>query len=68
MLSKEEIKEIHFKNGVDLFGIASVERFDQAPEGFHPKDIYAKTRSIFYLPSGCHPNHCLPIILSLLLT
>ena len=34
-------------NEIDLFGIASVDRFYQAPKGFHPKDIYAKTRSVF---------------------
>jgi len=47
MISKEEIGEILFEKGVDLFGIASVERFEEAPEGFHPKDIYSKTNSVF---------------------
>ena len=46
MIAKEKIKEIAIENGVDLFGIASVDRFKDAPKGFHPKDIYAKTESI----------------------
>ena len=46
MITREKIKEIAFRNGVDLFGIASVDRFNSAPKGFHPKDIYQKTESI----------------------
>jgi epoxyqueuosine reductase QueG len=46
MVTKEKIKEIAFKNGVDLFGVASVDRFEQAPNGFHPRDIYAETESV----------------------
>ncbi len=46
MIIKDKIKEIAFKNGVDLFGIASVDRFENAPKGFHPKDIYSKTESV----------------------
>jgi epoxyqueuosine reductase len=46
MITKEKIKEIAFQNGVDLFGIASVDRFENAPSGFHPKDIYSKTESV----------------------
>ncbi|MCK4663445.1 MAG: epoxyqueuosine reductase [Bacteroidales bacterium] len=46
MITKDKIKEVAFNNGVDLFGIASVERFDNAPKGFHPKDIYSKTESV----------------------
>ncbi len=46
MISKEEVKEVALNNGVDLFGIASVKRFNKAPEGFHPKDIYSKAESV----------------------
>ena len=46
MLSKEKIKNIAFENGADLFGVASVDRFDNAPMGFHPKDVYSKVESI----------------------
>jgi epoxyqueuosine reductase len=46
MISKDKIKEIAFLNGVDLFGVAPVERFQNAPKGFHPKDVYSKTESV----------------------
>lgn len=43
---QNDIKQIVIKNGADLFGIASVDRFDAAPKGFHPVDIYKKTKSV----------------------
>jgi epoxyqueuosine reductase len=46
MNKKEKIKKVAFDKGVDLFGIASVDRFKNAPEGFHPKNIYSKTESV----------------------
>jgi epoxyqueuosine reductase len=46
MIAKDQIKEIAFQNGVDLFGVASVDRFENAPQGFHPKDIYSKTETV----------------------
>jgi len=47
MITKEKIREISFEHGVDLFGVASVDRFENAPEGFHPKDVYPRTKSVF---------------------
>jgi len=46
MITKDKIREIAFKNGIDLFGIASVDRFENAPKGFHPKDIYSKAETV----------------------
>lgn len=46
MITRDKVKEVAYRNGVDLFGIASVDRFKEAPEGFHPKDIYSRTESI----------------------
>ena len=46
MINKEEIKDLVMRFGADLFGVASRERFDDAPEGFHPCDIYSQTRSV----------------------
>ncbi|MCP4583063.1 MAG: epoxyqueuosine reductase [candidate division Zixibacteria bacterium] len=40
------IKEIAIKLGADLCGIAPVKRFDNAPDGFRPVDIYAECQSI----------------------
>jgi epoxyqueuosine reductase QueG len=40
------IKKIAFDLGADLCGIASVERFDKAPAGYHPKDLFPDVRSM----------------------
>lgn len=41
-----EIKETAYASGADICGIASIERFTTAPEGFHPTDIYSDTKSV----------------------
>jgi len=41
-----EIKSIIINKGADLCGIAPVDRFEKAPKGFHPKDIYEKCESV----------------------
>ena len=46
MITREKVKEIVLRNGADLFGIAPVERFENAPKGFHPRDVYSKTESV----------------------
>ncbi len=46
MITSKRVKEIANRCGADLCGIASVERFEQAPKGFHPIDIYPSTRSV----------------------
>ena len=46
MITKDTIRDVAFKNGVDLFGITSVGRFENAPKGFHPKDIYSRAETI----------------------
>ena len=40
------IKEMTFQKGADICGIAAVDRFADAPRGFHPLDIYADCRSV----------------------
>lgn len=32
--------------GADMFGVAPIDRFSGAPEGFHPRDVYADARSV----------------------
>ena len=54
-----------FALGADLCGVASVERFQQAPPGFHPSDIYNKTQSVivFALRQPSEPmfaQSCIP--------
>jgi epoxyqueuosine reductase len=46
MTITQNVKEIVYKNGADLFGVASIDRFENAPKGFHPRDIYSKTKSV----------------------
>jgi epoxyqueuosine reductase len=46
MSDAQYIKNIAFQHGADLCGIASIERFKDAPVGFRPIDIYADTKSV----------------------
>lgn len=45
-MESNEIKEILYKLGADLCGIASIDRFGGAPEGFHPCDVLPSCRSV----------------------
>jgi len=49
MISNKEVKEIASDLGADLCGVASVERFDGAPQGFHPEDIFPDTKSVIVI-------------------
>lgn len=54
MLDSNEIKGLVLNMGTDLCGVATIERFKEAPEGFHPTDVYKKCKSVIvfarYLP------------------
>ena len=39
-ITKKEIKERLYELGADLCGIAGVDRFGEAPEGYHPPVSY----------------------------
>lgn len=46
----------HIKNlaaglGADLCGIAPIDRFNHAPEGFHPQDVFSECRAVIVLAS-----------------
>jgi epoxyqueuosine reductase QueG len=41
-----ELKELAYSLGADLCGIAPVSRFEGAPEGFRPTDIFPAARSV----------------------
>lgn len=43
---KQQIREIILLNGADLCGFASIDRFDKAPSGFKPTDIYPDCKSV----------------------
>lgn len=46
MLDRERVKEIMKALGADLCGIASIDRFENAPEGFHPLDVFPSCKSV----------------------
>ena len=46
MYTPSEIKDLSLSIGAEKCGIASVERFTCAPDGFHPKDIYIGCKSV----------------------
>lgn len=46
MLSSTQIKDFVLTHGADKCGIASIDRFSEAPEGFHPSDIYKDCQSV----------------------
>ena len=51
MLNGTRIKEIMKELGADLCGIASIDRFYDAPEGHHPLDVFPLCKSV--ISFGC---------------
>ena len=47
MISSEDIKKFAYSIGAEKCGVANVDRFRDAPNGFHPKDIYKDSQSVF---------------------
>lgn len=45
-ISAGDVKQLAYNLGADLCGIAPVERFQQAPKGFHPCDVLLECRSV----------------------
>lgn len=48
-ICSEEIKQRAAELGADLCGIAAVERFSDAPQGFHPQNIMPDCKSVIVL-------------------
>ncbi len=46
MINAAEVKNITISLGAEECGIANVERFSEAPQGFHPTDIYNECKSV----------------------
>ena len=44
-ISNKEVKDMMYSLGADLCGVASVERFEGAPQGFHPLDVLPTCKS-----------------------
>lgn len=61
MISTQTVKDMARELGADLCGIAPVSRFDQAPKGFHPKDLFPQTQSVLAVakrfPEGPFHSH-----------
>ncbi|MGI5958335.1 MAG: 4Fe-4S double cluster binding domain-containing protein [Massiliimalia sp.] len=51
MVDKKIVKEIMFSLGADLCGIASIDRFADAPKGYHPLDVLPTCKSV--ISFGC---------------
>ena len=50
-MKKEEIRALFLKRGADLCGFADIDRFRDAPEGFHPTDVLPTCRTV--ISFGC---------------
>ncbi|MGI6068842.1 MAG: 4Fe-4S binding protein [Blautia sp.] len=51
MVNSNQVKEILYALGADLCGVASIERFDHAPKGYHPLDVLPTCKSV--ISFGC---------------
>ena len=45
-MTSQEVKGFLFSLGVELCGIASLDRFTDAPEGYHPLDVWPGCKSV----------------------
>jgi epoxyqueuosine reductase len=45
-MNSEQIKKLMYDLGAEICGIAPVERFNEAPKGFHPNDIWPEAKSV----------------------
>jgi epoxyqueuosine reductase len=55
MSMEQTIKQLAHDLGADLCGIAPVERFDEAPAGFRPRDIFPQAKSVVAV-AKCMPE------------
>lgn len=51
-LTATDVKHLARELGADLCGVAPVERFAGAPEGFHPRDVLPECRAVVVLGCG----------------
>lgn len=58
---KEKIREIVMSCGADLCGFAGIDRFGDAPDGFHPRDVFQDCKTVISfavaLPKGLSQIH-----------
>lgn len=48
-MTKEEVKRIAHALGADLCGVAPIDRFEDAPQGYHPRDVLPDCQSVISL-------------------
>lgn len=57
-VSKEQLRHIILDYGAHVCGFADIDRFGDAPKGYHPRDIYAECESVVVfgvaLPKGVY--------------
>jgi epoxyqueuosine reductase QueG len=46
MITSMKVKQLLFDLGADLCKIASIDRFEAAPKGFHPRDVLPDVKSV----------------------
>lgn len=46
MINSKQVKELFFSLGADLCGIAGIDRFSDAPTGYHPLDVMPSCKSV----------------------
>ena len=68
MLDSMKVKDMVKNSGADLCGISPAERFNEAPTGFHPADVYKDCKSVIVfakrLPeSPLFASSCVPYTL-----
>jgi len=68
-MNSNNIKQILYDLGVDICGIASIDRFTEAPEGFHPVDTLPSCKSVIvfgkkFLKSTIICNNSVPYTLT----
>lgn len=45
-MNEKELKQLAYDRGADLCGIAGIDRFDDAPQGYHPLDVLPTCQSV----------------------
>lgn len=45
-MNEKELKQLAYDLGADLCGIAGIDRFDDAPQGYHPLDVLPTCQSV----------------------
>lgn len=50
-VNSKTVKEFMHSLGADLCGIAGIDRFSDAPKGFHPSDVMPSCKSV--ISFGC---------------